>query len=191
MEAKENRDFRDAVVKAVGDSIFTCYQCYKCSAGCPVCFAMDLQPHQVIRAVLFMQRERVLSSRTIWLCASCETCTTRCPNEINIAKVMDTLRHLQQASGNQSRESKIPIFHNAFLASIKKSGRVHELSMIRDYSLNSGDFREKLKTGGWRNDVKLGIKMFLRGKLKILPPRCKGIKEVRNIFHLSEEHKKT
>ena len=178
----EDKKFREIVVESAGEEIFACYQCYKCSVGCPVSFAMDILPHQIIRSVLFMQKEKVLSSRTIWMCASCETCTTRCPNEIDIAKVMDVLRQMQRESGKPAYEPKAPIFHTAFLDSIKKSGRIHELSMIRNYSLKSGDLKEKLKTGEWKNEAKLGSKMFMRGKLKVIPPKCKGIKEVREIF---------
>ncbi|RLA94958.1 MAG: heterodisulfide reductase [Deltaproteobacteria bacterium] len=187
-----NRDtrFRDIVVETVGKDLFACYQCYKCSAGCPVSFAMDLLPHQVVRSILFLQKEKVLSSRTIWICASCETCTTRCPNEIDIAKVMDVLRQIQIESGKIAKEPKVPIFHKVFLDTIKKSGRVHELSMLRNFSLRSGDLKEKIKTGEWKNDLRLGLKMFLRGKLKILPPKCKGKEEVRRIFEQAEEHKK-
>lgn len=190
MEVKMDKGFRDFVIESVGKEVFECYQCYKCSAGCPVAFAMDLLPHQVIRSVLFGHREKVLSSSTIWLCASCETCTTRCPNLIDIAKVMDVLRQIQFESGKTAREPRVPVFHTAFLDSIKKTGRIHELSMIRNYSLRSGDLKEKLKTGQWKNDVKLGIKMFMRGKLKIIPPACKGLKEVRNIFDQAKEHSK-
>lgn len=186
----KNTKFRDKVVESVGEEIFACYQCNKCSAGCPVAFAMDLLPHQVIRSILLLQEEKVLSSRTIWVCASCETCTTRCPNEIDIAKVMDVLRQIQIESGKLSKEPKVPIFHKAFLASIKKRGRVHELSLLGNYSLKSGDLGEKLKTGEWKNDLKLGIKMFLRGKFKILPPKCEGVKELQKIFARAEEHKK-
>lgn len=182
--------FREVVVEKVGEEIFACYQCYKCSAGCPVSFAMDLLPHQVIRSVLFLQKDKVLSSRTIWICASCETCTTRCPNEIDIAKVMDVLRQMQRESGRPAYEPKVPLFHAVFLDSIKRSGRIHELSMLRTYFFRSGDVREKLKTGEWKNDVKLGLKMFLRGKLKVIPSRCEGIKEVRKIFERAKEDKR-
>jgi heterodisulfide reductase subunit C len=185
-----NKGFREVVVGKVGEELFACYQCYKCSAGCPVSFAMDLLPHQVIRSVLFHQKEKVLSSRTIWICASCETCTTRCPNEIDIAKVMDVLRQMQRESGKPAHEPKVPIFHAAFLDAIKKSGRVNELNMIRTYALKSGDLREKLKTGEWKNDVKLGLKMFLRGKFKVISSRCEGVQEVRKIFAQAEKVKK-
>jgi heterodisulfide reductase subunit C len=189
IEAEENKKFRDIVIERAGETLFSCYQCYKCSAGCPVSFAMDLQPHQVIRSVMFMQKEKALCSKTIWICASCETCTTRCPNGIDIAKVMDILRQIQFGETRESKLPKVPIFHKAFLETVRKNGRVHELSMIRNYSLQSGDFKEKLKTGTWRNDIKLGIKMFLRGKLKLKPSVCKGVNEVRKIFDQSKESK--
>jgi heterodisulfide reductase subunit C len=182
--------FRDQVVKAAGEELFSCYQCYKCSAGCPVAYTMDLLPHQVIRSVLLLHQEKALSSRTIWICASCETCTTRCPNNIDVAKVMDALRELQIESGAPSKEPKVPVFHKAFLDTVRRWGRVHELSMLQSYSLKSDDFREKWKSGEWKNDVKLGMKMFLRGKLKLMPHKAKEIKAIRNIFDRAKEHSK-
>jgi len=183
--------FRDRVVASVGAEILACYQCYKCSAGCPVSFAMDILPHQIIRSVLFGQKKKALSSKTIWICASCETCTTRCPNEIDIAKTMDVLRQMQMESGETAAMPKVPVFHQAFLDTVKKRGRVHELSMMQNYSLKSGDFKDKLKSGEWKNDVKLGMKMFLRGKLKIIPAKCEAFRQVREIFDQAREHTKT
>jgi heterodisulfide reductase subunit C len=190
MTIQGEKTFRDVVIESVGEEIFDCYQCYKCSAGCPISFDMDLLPHQIIRSVVFNQKEKALSSKTIWLCASCETCTTRCPNEIDIAKVMDVLRQIQRESGMPAQEPKVPVFHKAFLNSIKKKGRVHELTMIQQYNQESGDLMEKVKTGTWKDDVKLGMKMFFRGKLKILPPKCTGVKEVQKLFEQAEGHKK-
>jgi len=190
MELMEDKTFRDVVIESAGEEIFDCYQCYKCSAGCPISIDMDLLPHQIIRSVILNRKEKALSSKTIWLCASCETCTTRCPNEIDIAKVMDVLRQIQRESGMPAQEPKIPVFHKAFLNSIKKKGRVHELTMIKQYNQESGDLKEKVKTGTWKNDVKLGMKMFFRGKLKLLPPKCEGVKEVQKLFEQAEEHKK-
>ena len=190
MAIQGEKTFRDVVIESVGEEIFDCYQCYKCSAGCPISFDMDLLPHQIIRSVVFNQKEKALSSKTIWLCASCETCTTRCPNEIDIARVMDILRQIQRESGMPAQEPKIPVFHKAFLNAIKKKGRVHELTMIQQYNQESGDLMEKMKTGTWKDDVKLGVKMFVRGKLKLIPPKCTGVKEVQKLFEQAEEHKK-
>jgi heterodisulfide reductase subunit C2 len=182
--------FRDQVVKAVGQDLFSCYQCYKCSAGCPVAYTMDLLPHRVIRLVLLLQKERALSSRTIWICASCETCTTRCPNNIDVAKVMDALREMQIESGTPAHEPKVPVFHKAFLDTVRRWGRVHELSMLQSYSLKSNDLREKWQSGEWKNDVKLGMKMFLRGKLKLMPHKIKDVGAIREIFDRAREYRK-
>jgi len=62
--------------------------------------------------------------------------------------------------------------------------------MIRNFSLKSGDLKEKLRNGTWKNDLKLAVKMFLRGKLKLFPRTSKGIKEVRTLFNQAREHKK-
>ncbi len=185
------KTFKEIVISSVGDALLDCYQCSKCSAGCPVSFAMDLLPHQVIRSVLFDRREKLLGCRTIWVCASCETCTTRCPNDIDIAGVMDVLRQIHQESGAEAPVPKVPVFHESFLGSIKKTGRVHELTMMRNFSLKSGDLRDKLKSGGWKNDIRLGLKMFLKGKLKLLAPQCRAVAGVRKIFDQAKEHKKT
>jgi len=111
--------------------------------------------------------------------------------EVDIAKTMDVLRQMQMESGETAALPKVPVFHKAFLDTVRKRGRVHELTMMQNYSLRSGDFKDKLKTGDWKNDVKLGMKMFLRGKLKIIPAKCEGFQEVRKIFEQAEEHKKT
>jgi len=75
-----------------GQNLFACYQCGNCTAGCPVSFAMDLGPHQVIRHVLLGLDSEVLSSNTFWICASCLQCTSRCPKGLDIARIMDALR---------------------------------------------------------------------------------------------------
>jgi heterodisulfide reductase subunit C len=75
-----------------GQNLFACYQCGNCTAGCPVSFAMDLGPHQVIRYTLLGIESEVLASNTFWICASCLQCTSRCPKGLDIARIMDALR---------------------------------------------------------------------------------------------------
>lgn len=76
-----------------GENLFGCYQCGTCSAGCPFIEDMDLAPDEVIRYIV-LDRVEVLNSKTIWLCASCYTCAERCPRDINITKIMETLRQI-------------------------------------------------------------------------------------------------
>ena len=173
MSQREN-SFLFEVVQASGEKLQACYQCQKCSAGCPVAYAMDLLPNQILRHIQYEHRERVLSSNAIWICASCYTCSVRCPNNIDIAKIMDTLRHLAIRSGIQPAEKAIPLFHSVFLNTIQSKGRLHELSLI---------LQLKLKTREFFKDAGLGWKMFRRGKIKLLPAKFSGGKEIREIFN--------
>ena len=85
-------EFVQKVEEISGESLPSCYQCGKCSAGCPMSFAMDLLPNQVIRLVQLGLEEDIANSKTIWLCASCLTCAVRCPRGVDLSKIMEALR---------------------------------------------------------------------------------------------------
>ena len=165
--------FLSEVLQASGENLQACYQCQKCSAGCPVAYAMDILPNQVLRHIQYDHREKVLSSKTIWICASCYSCSVRCPNNIDIAKIMDTLRSMALQSGMKSGEKDIPLFHSVFLDTIKSKGRIHELSLILQF---------KAKTRDFLKDAGLGWKMYKRGKIKLFPSKFGGGKEIQDIF---------
>jgi heterodisulfide reductase subunit C len=159
------------VAQKSGETIQNCYQCQKCSAGCPVNFAMDILPNQVFRHIQYDHRDRVLTSKTIWLCASCHTCSTRCPNRIDIAKVMDTLRSISANSGAVPGEQKISLFHKFFLGLTKFTGRTWEPGM--------GVY--VMQTGGLGGMMGWTMKMFLKGKISIFPT-FKGGRQFRKLF---------
>ena len=174
--------FLREVEGASGEKISPCYQCRKCSSGCPVTFAMDYLPDVILRMVQLGLKDRVLNSSTIWICASCETCTTRCPNEIDIAGVMDTLRRMALSEGRAAPAVKdIPKFHQAFLGSIKAGGRVHEVGMMGRYMLKT-NLWSKLWSGELLEQAKLGWGMFKRGKLKIRPHKIRQTGEIKKLF---------
>ncbi len=77
-----------------GQNLLVCYQCGKCSAGCPAVDEMDILPNQIIRFAQLGLKEELLGSRAIWVCASCMTCNVRCPKGINIAEVIEALRQI-------------------------------------------------------------------------------------------------
>ncbi len=85
-------DFVKKVEEISGQSLLSCNQCGKCSAGCPMSFAMDFLPNQVIRLVQLGLEEDIVRSKTVWICASCFTCTVRCPRGVDLAKVMEAVR---------------------------------------------------------------------------------------------------
>ncbi len=165
-------DLRTFVEKQSGQHIFDCYQCGKCSAGCPIDYAMDLGPRQIMRYIQMGLKKEVMQSTTVWLCVSCETCTSRCPAKIDIAKVMESLRILATIEGSVPAEKKVDVFHKEFLKAVERYGRAHEVSLGAAYAIKTRDF----------SGVSMARLMFSKGKLVIMPPSVSGASEVRKIF---------
>lgn len=166
-------ELRERVKKLCGEDVLKCYQCGECTAGCPAAFGMDIAPNQVIRMVQLGMWDDVLKSSSIWLCASCETCATRCPKGVALSKVMDACRQIAVAEGVKPKEANVLVFHEEFLNEVQRNGRVHELTMMGLY---------KMRTLRLIDDVWMGIQMILKGKLSFIPNRIKGVKQVRNLF---------
>jgi len=173
---RPDASFLREVEGALGQPISPCFHCSKCSSGCPVTFAMDVLPNRAVRMVQMGLKDQLLRSSTIWLCASCETCTTRCPNDVDIAHMMDVLRQISLREGVAPAEKSVPAFHRAFLASVRKWGRVFEAGMLAGYSLKSGKGTGALKDAG------LGWELFKRGKLRLWPARVRRRGQIRDIF---------
>ncbi|MFA5794077.1 MAG: 4Fe-4S dicluster domain-containing protein [Candidatus Brocadiia bacterium] len=173
--------FTDEIISLSGNDLRKCYQCGKCSAGCPMVFQMDYPPSQLIRLCQLGLRDEVLHSSTIWVCLSCITCSTRCPKDVEIAGLMDTCRELAVREGVATKEQKrIQSFHKSFLETIKSYGRLYEMMLVTNYKLRTLDLMQ---------DVFNGPKMFFDGKLKLLPHGVKDKDAVKKIFE-TFAHKK-
>jgi heterodisulfide reductase subunit C len=168
----------DEVRKLADVDARKCYQCGRCTAGCPMAPFMDLKPTQIMRAVQRAEtaadRDTLLGCTGIWACVSCITCTTRCPKEVEVDRVIDTLRELSKKENKVSEEqANILAFHKAFLASIKSTGRLPEFMLIMRYKMSSLSLFQ---------DAMLGPKMLFRGKLHFIPHSIDGVEEVRRLF---------
>ena len=173
-------EFAETVKETSGLDVNACYQCKKCTSGCPVSYAMDYPPTQLIHAIRLGLKELVLNSDTIWLCASCETCTTRCPQELDLVKVMDALRIMALRAGIKPKVSEVAAFNRTGLANIRFFGRMYELGLIGMLKRSTGQFTK---------DIGLGIKMLKKGKLKLLPS-FQGSATTRRIFAKVKEREK-
>lgn len=170
MKTQINADFLDVVNQRSGQVIQRCYFCKKCATGCPVVSYYDYLPYELFRMMQFGLKEEVLKSSTLWLCSTCGTCTTRCPNNIDIANVIDTLKEISVEEGIKAGERDIKLFHLLFLDNIRRFGRIHEATLLGLL---------KFRTGNIFKDLILGFKLFKKGKLKLKPERIEGKDEIR------------
>ncbi len=90
----KNVEFLKKIEELSGEIITQCDQCGICSGSCPMVFEMDITPSQLMRMVQLGQEE-VMESKAMWLCASCFTCTVRCPRGLDLSKVAEALRQLE------------------------------------------------------------------------------------------------
>jgi heterodisulfide reductase subunit B len=153
-------DLAQQVQEELGENVYLCYQCVKCTSGCPVSEFFDWQPNQIMRAIQLGQDDIVLHAQTPWLCASCQTCTTRCPQGLDIAKIMDYLTRLASERGIRPVVPEVDYFNKAFMREVKLWGRAYELGMLAEMKLRTMDIMA---------DMDLGLKLFQKNKMRLLP----------------------
>lgn len=169
----QERPFAEEIRQRLKVDVRECYQCGRCTAGCPVAYAMDAGPHQILRGIQLEQLDWVLSRNTYWICASCITCTTRCPCEIDVAGIMDGLRELALERGIRPSERTVKVFHQVFLQWVRLTGRMYEAGLIGLYNLRSGQLLDS---------ADLALPLLSSGKVDLLPKRFPGRDEVDRIF---------
>lgn len=172
MDQSTDTEFICEVERESGQNLSLCYQCGKCTAGCPYTTFYDIPVSQIMRYLQAGQKETVLSCRSIWLCATCESCTTRCPNGIDVAHVMDVLRHMARKAG-YTPEPQVKTFWDSFLQSVQRHGRVFEMGLMAKYMT---------KTGRIFTDADLSVKVIPKGKLAFRPHDIVGKNQIDEIF---------
>lgn len=172
-----------AIAMETGIQVSSCYQCLRCTNSCPVSTFMDIKPHQVVRLVQFGQREPLLACSAIWICLSCEMCTTYCPNEIDVAGLMNHLKNSVISSRKKPAEYEIALFHEIFLEVLQRYGRINDLQLMQRYKLkllSQGNIPPAVEM---RKDMKLALSLFQRKRLRLLPEKSRAAKELRQILH--------
>ena len=173
--------FVEQVSNLSHQNVRRCFYCLRCSAGCPAAYAMDFSPAQILRLVQLGQKDTLLHSSAIWLCIGCETCGTRCPNEIHAGAVIDALRHLALKDNVPAAEKSVFRLHKAFLSTIRLWGRLHEVSMLAQYAATN------LASRAVFGNIDMGAALFLKGKLELLPHRTRDMQQLRSLFSLDTE----
>ena len=160
------------VQQEIGENVYLCYQCVKCTSGCPVAEFFDWQPNQIMRALQLGQSDIALGAETPWLCASCQTCATRCPQGLNITAIMEFLTRESLRQGYKPPVREVPIFNQAFMREVRLWGRAYELGLMAEMKLRTGDFT---------SDLDLGWKMLQKRKISLFPKAVRPPRRVRPV----------
>ena len=142
---------------------------------------MDSPPTRLMRLVQLGQVEEAMRADSIWQCVSCQTCSTRCPKEVDCAGVMDALRQLAFERGTVSpAQRRTVIFQKTFLDNVRRYGRLNELELI---ALFKGEtFLRGRAVGVLFEDAGLAPKLQRRKKLHLVGERVKDRGVVERIF---------
>jgi len=179
---KATESFLKAVQETADVNLSSCYQCKKCSIGCPVADQIESPPSEIIRKLQLGAGTELLNTDLIWTCLACETCYTRCPNRINFPAVIDALKSIALEKGTAKPEGDAPLFNRLFLNTVKSYGRAYDLQAIAIY---------KLRTGNLKQDMDKFPTMLKKGKIAILPPSGANKDKVKRIFRKSAQNKGT
>jgi heterodisulfide reductase subunit C len=170
----------DRVAEISGVDLGKCYQCKKCTSGCPVAELAKNPPSEIMRRLHLGAGDELLDSDILWMCVSCETCSARCPMGLEVASVMDALRKLALEKGAKKGIGNVPLFNRAFLKTVEIFGRSYEIAMIAAY---------KMGTGKFLNDTEKFPAMLKKGKISLKPSLGGNRKNVKRIFRKFRQSK--
>jgi heterodisulfide reductase subunit C len=106
----------------------------------------------------------VLTSKTVWLCASCYACTVECPRKIRITDIMYALKQRAIKEGIYPRRFAIPILAKEFSEMVRREGRITETLLVMRLFLKA-NWRAAL--GSWR----LGLGLIRTGRFVLWQER--------------------
>ncbi len=194
-DPQEARSLIEEVSERSGQNLLACYQCRRCAAGCPVAEETEyVTPDRLIRRIALGDREGALTNELVWRCVSCYTCGTRCPNDIQTARITETLKKMAKEAHLEPLRPRIAAFHSAFMASGVRWGRVNEMEFMGIYetktaleSLKRMDLKavaEELKA-----QVDFGLAMFKHKRMHMGLQMAKGRKEIHRLKKKAEQRR--
>ncbi len=188
--------FTQEVIAASEQKLLACYQCRRCAAGCPVSDSTDLiTPDRLIRMVTMGDKENALNNQLIWRCVACNTCGTRCPNNIRTSRIVIVLRKMAIAEGIVPLRPEVNNFHCAIFNESLRWGRVQELGVMSEFEArNTLDSIKGNTMSSLVTDIKAHSKMawqMIKQKrlhLNFIVPSVKGRNEINRLLKKSEKH---
>jgi heterodisulfide reductase subunit C len=192
-EPETARALAEDIMERSGQNLVACYQCRRCAAGCPVAEETGyITPDRLIRTILLGDRQQALCNELVWKCVGCFTCGTRCPNEIQTARITETLKKMAKEAHVRPLSPKVANFHESFVGSAMRWGRINEiefmgvysmkntLSMIRNLNLKAL-FREYV------GQAMLGLAMTAKRRMHFGFESAKGRGEIKRLSKKAKE----
>lgn len=180
----QDNKFLAEVNKISGSNVLECYQCGKCVSTCPVSSYMELPPRKIMQAIKLGLKDKVLSANSSWFCLTCSSCAARCPRQIDIPKVMETVRHIaidEKIYPESRKINEIRKFHDIFLDMVKRYGRMYEIRLMAEFNI---------RTGRLFKDMALAPLALGKGKLGLLPEKTRNKAAIKKMFKLLDNKEK-
>lgn len=177
---EEKHSFLEEIEALSGQKIQECYQCSKCSGGCPFSRNMDYSPNAILEMIVYGMKEQLLSSKSIQMCIQCGTCGAQCPAGFELYEVMNVLRTKAKEEGYVSSEKKIPRMNEIFLGEVQKNGRMHEVGLMVKNMLSQGRLMQDVA-----DLIPIAPPMFFKGIMgfgDVFPHKVQGLEHIEKIF---------
>lgn len=175
------------VMDRSGQNLLACYQCRRCAAGCPVGDESVVTPDRLIRMILLGERDEAINNLLVWKCVACYTCGTRCPNNIQTARINETLKQMAKEAHIEPMIPSIAAFHEAFTTAASHLGRVNELEFMGLYEMKNTS--NNIKRGDWKatfneikNQARLGLSMMKKKRMHLDLEKVKKLSEVKGLY---------
>ena len=166
-------ELAEEIRKDLDIDIARCMECGKCSGGCSYAHGFDYTPRKIVQLIKLGERDKLMRMSALWTCVACQLCLDRCPSSIDIPRILDYLRARAHARRLNKVHPEIEKFYEIMLNDIKSNGRIGETMMM---------MRFNLATGRYFSNADLGMKLFFKGKLKLLTPGTKDPRALRPMF---------
>jgi len=193
-DAKGAQTLLREVMDKSGQNLLACYQCRRCAAGCPVGEETGVTPDRLVRMVLLGDREEALSNLLVWQCVACYTCGTRCPNNIQTARITETLKQMSKEAHLEPLKPRVADFHSSFMKATEHFGRFNEIEGMGIYEAKSA--MKDLKKGDlhavideMKTQMKLGMTMMKKKRMHFKLDKVKDRSEVKALYRKAKKGK--
>ena len=187
LKVEANQSLAQEVAQRSGQNLLACYQCRRCAAGCPVGAESGVTPDRLIRMLLLGDEQGAVDNLLVWKCLACYTCGTRCPNNIQTARITEVLKQISKKHHREPLVPRVAAFHGAFVKAIGQAGRFNELVGMGMYEAQvaAGEMKRSGLKGvidELKSQAKLGSAMMKKKRMHLGYETVKKKSEIKALY---------